>query len=150
MAQHYVQVDEKNYCTKNAFALTDSDDPSKWIQVTVATSKEIDFNNQYNHYYVDPTTHTVTKDHDTTTLGDVNTQLASALDTINQQKTAIDTLTQDNQGLQQALGEATKAQVQAQQQFTQTTQTFQAQFGDLTKQFVELGKQVAALQAPAK
>lgn len=156
MAQYYVQVDDKNYIAKMAKALTDKDNPADWTQVTVATSKDIDFTNQFDKYYMDPQTHAVTKNHDTTTIGDVNEQLGQAQDTLTKQTAALDeqektinTLTQQNQQLQQALGEATKAQVQAQQQFTQTTQTFQSQFGDLTKQVVDLGKQVAAL-TPSK
>lgn len=48
------------------------------------------------------------------------------------------------QGLQTALGSATKAQVEAQQQFVTTQEQFQKQFGSLSQQIVAVQKQIAA------
>lgn len=48
------------------------------------------------------------------------------------------------QGLQTALGSATKAQVEAQQQFVTTQKQFQKQFGSLSQQIVAVQKQLAA------
>ncbi|MCM6799359.1 hypothetical protein NE303_02695 [Levilactobacillus brevis] len=47
------------------------------------------------------------------------------------------------QGLQTALGSATKAQVEAQQQFVTTQEQFQKQFGSLSQQIVAVQKQLA-------
>ncbi|QHJ74842.1 hypothetical protein [Lactobacillus phage JNU_P2] len=47
------------------------------------------------------------------------------------------------QGLQTALGSATKAQVEAQQQFVTTQEQFQKQFGNLSQQIVAVQKQLA-------
>lgn len=65
-------------------------------------------------------------------------QLDNALGTIKTQKTTIE-------GMQKALGESTKAQVEAQKTFTETTTQFQQQFGEIAKGQVELGKQIQAL-----
>ncbi|MBS0977488.1 hypothetical protein [Levilactobacillus brevis] len=46
--------------------------------------------------------------------------------------------------LQTALGSATKAQVEAQQQFVTTQEQFQKQFGSLSQQIVAVQKQIAA------
>ncbi|QCZ50368.1 hypothetical protein [Levilactobacillus brevis] len=48
------------------------------------------------------------------------------------------------QGLQTALGNATKAQVEAQQQFVTTQEQFQKQFVSLSQQIVAVQKQIAA------
>ncbi|MGI1749779.1 hypothetical protein ACRPNP_06130 [Levilactobacillus brevis] len=48
------------------------------------------------------------------------------------------------QGLQTALGSATKAQVEAQQQFVTTQEQFQKQFVSLSQQIVAVQKQIAA------
>ncbi|WP_373880021.1 hypothetical protein [Levilactobacillus brevis] len=48
------------------------------------------------------------------------------------------------EGLQTALGSATKAQVEAQQQFVTTQEQFQKQFGSLSQQIVAVQKQIAA------
>ena len=48
------------------------------------------------------------------------------------------------QGLQTALGSATKAQVEAQQQFVTTQEQFQKQFVSLSQQIVAVQKQLAA------
>ena len=48
------------------------------------------------------------------------------------------------QGLQTALGSATKAQVEAQQQFVTTQEQFQKQFVGLSQQIVAVQKQIAA------
>ncbi|WP_435633934.1 hypothetical protein [Levilactobacillus brevis] len=48
------------------------------------------------------------------------------------------------QGLQTALGSATKAQVEAQQQFVTTQEQFQEQFVSLSQQIVAVQKQIAA------
>ncbi|MFW2884772.1 hypothetical protein ACN50C_10215 [Levilactobacillus brevis] len=48
------------------------------------------------------------------------------------------------QGLQTALGSATKAQVEAQQQFVTTQDQFQKQFVSLSQQIVAVQKQIAA------
>lgn len=58
-------------------------------------------------------------------------------DQINQQTTTI-------KGLQTALGSATKAQVEAQQQFVTTQEQFQKQFVSLSQQIVAVQKQLAA------
>ncbi|WP_369707369.1 hypothetical protein AB8Z00_04960 [Levilactobacillus brevis] len=58
-------------------------------------------------------------------------------DQINQQTTTI-------KGLQTALGSATKAQVEAQQQFVTTQEQFQKQFVSLSQQIVAVQKQIAA------
>lgn len=47
------------------------------------------------------------------------------------------------QGLQTALGSATKAQVEAQQQFVTTQEQFQKQFVSLSQQIVAVQKQIA-------
>jgi len=47
------------------------------------------------------------------------------------------------EGLQTALGSATKAQVEAQQQFVTTQEQFQKQFGSLSQQIVAVQKQLA-------
>lgn len=47
-------------------------------------------------------------------------------------------------GLQTALGSATKAQVEAQQQFVTTQEQFQKQFVGLSQQIVAVQKQIAA------
>lgn len=47
------------------------------------------------------------------------------------------------QGLQTALGSATKAQVEAQQQFVTTQEQFQKQFVGLSQQIVAVQKQIA-------
>jgi len=47
-------------------------------------------------------------------------------------------------GLQMALGNATKAQVEAQQQFVTTQEQFQKQFVSLSQQIVSVQKQLAA------
>lgn len=147
MAQHYVQLDDKNYVAKSIFKLQDSDDPTKWIQITVPTAKEIDFNNQFDKYYVDPDTKAVSKEHDTTTLGDLKTQLATAMDTITSQEKVINTQKDAITGLQQSLGEATQSQVAAQKDFDTKTSEFQSTFGDLTKQVVALQAEIDKLTA---
>lgn len=48
------------------------------------------------------------------------------------------------EGLQTALGSATKAQVEAQQQFVTTQDQFQKQFVSLSQQIVAVQKQIAA------
>ena len=48
------------------------------------------------------------------------------------------------EGLQTALGSATKAQVEAQQQFVTTQEQFQKQFVSLSQQIVAVQKQIAA------
>lgn len=48
------------------------------------------------------------------------------------------------QGLQTALGSATKAQVEAQKQFVTTQEQFQKQFVGLSQQIVAVQKQIAA------
>lgn len=48
------------------------------------------------------------------------------------------------QGLQTSLGSATKAQVEAQQQFVTTQEQFQKQFVGLSQQIVAVQKQIAA------
>ncbi|MCP9614881.1 hypothetical protein [Levilactobacillus brevis] len=48
------------------------------------------------------------------------------------------------QGLQTALGSATKSQVEAQQQFVTTQEQFQKQFVSLSQQIVAVQKQIAA------
>ena len=48
------------------------------------------------------------------------------------------------EGLQTALGNATKAQVEAQQQFVTTQEQFQKQFVSLSQQIVAVQKQIAA------
>lgn len=48
------------------------------------------------------------------------------------------------QGLQTDLGSATKAQVEAQQQFVTTQEQFQKQFVSLSQQIVAVQKQIAA------
>lgn len=48
------------------------------------------------------------------------------------------------EGLQMALGSATKAQVEAQQQFVTTQEQFQKQFVSLSQQIVAVQKQIAA------
>lgn len=48
------------------------------------------------------------------------------------------------EGLQMALGSATKAQVEAQQQFVTTQEQFQKQFVGLSQQIVAVQKQIAA------
>lgn len=58
-------------------------------------------------------------------------------DQINQQTMTI-------KGLQTALGSATKAQVEAQQQFVTTQEQFQKQFVSLSQQIVAVQKQIAA------
>lgn len=47
------------------------------------------------------------------------------------------------EGLQTALGSATKAQVEAQKQFVTTQEQFQKQFGSLSQQIVAVQKQIA-------
>ena len=138
MAKHYVQVGEDNYIVKNALSLLQEDDPTLWVEVIVETEKEIDFNNQFTKYYVDPVTHAVTKNHNTTTIGDVNKQLSDALDTIQKQNETVNSL-------KQQLGLAVKAQVEAQKTFNDTNKVFQNQFGQLTFQFVELQKRIQSM-----
>ncbi|MCW3777949.1 hypothetical protein [Levilactobacillus namurensis] len=58
-------------------------------------------------------------------------------DQINQQTMTI-------KGLQTALGSATKAQVESQQQFVTTQEQFQKQFVSLSQQIVAVQKQIAA------
>jgi len=55
----------------------------------------------------------------------------------------IDKESETIQGLQTALGSATKAQVEAQQQFVTTQEQFQKQFGSLSQQIVAVQKQLA-------
>jgi len=55
----------------------------------------------------------------------------------------IDKESETIQGLQTALGSATKAQVEAQQQFVTTQEQFQKQFVSLSQQIVAVQKQIA-------
>ena len=143
MAQYYVQVDDKNYIAKMAKALTDKDNPADWTQVTVATAKDIDFTNQFDKYYMDPQTHAVTKNHDTTTIGDVNEQLGQALDTIKQQNDQISTLVNTTKDLQTVSGKLGGQLAQA----LESNVTAQQTIKDLQATAGKLGGQVAKLLA---
>ncbi|WP_251948988.1 hypothetical protein [Levilactobacillus brevis] len=63
---------------------------------------------------------------------------------INQQGEQAEKRDKTIEGLQTALGSATKAQVEAQQQFITTQEQFQKQFFSLSQQIVAVQKQIAA------
>lgn len=63
---------------------------------------------------------------------------------INQQGEQAEKRDKTIEGLQTALGNATKAQVEAQQQFVTTQEQFQKQFVSLSQQIVAVQKQIAA------
>lgn len=63
---------------------------------------------------------------------------------IDQQGEQAEKQTKMIQGLQEALSSATKAQVEAQQQFVSTQEQFQKQFVSLSQQIVAVQKQIAA------
>ena len=63
---------------------------------------------------------------------------------IDQQGDQINQQTMTIKGLQTALGSATKAQVESQQQFVTTQEQFQKQFVSLSQQIVAVQKQIAA------
>lgn len=63
---------------------------------------------------------------------------------IDKQGDQISQQTMTIKGLQTALGSATKAQVEAQQQFVTTQEQFQKQFVSLSQQIVAVQKQIAA------
>lgn len=143
MAQYYVQVDAQNYIAKMAKALTDKDNPADWTQVTVATAKDIDFTNQFDKYYMDPQTHAVTKNHDTTTIGDVNEQLGQALDTLTKTqdivKEANDTIEAQSNTIKQ-LQQMLTMQTMQQAKSDATIKQLQDLTTQLTEQIAKAGK----------
>ncbi|MBT9670837.1 hypothetical protein GPK34_02135 [Secundilactobacillus kimchicus] len=67
-------------------------------------------------------------------------------DIVDQQANRLDQTFSNATNLQQVLGNATRAQTEAQQRFTQQSQQFQEQFGSLTQQMVKLQQTVTELQ----
>lgn len=138
MSQFYMQRDADGFGAKLATALTADDDATKWIMVTIAADNDIDFKQNFQRYQIHDDGTVVRGGDSAVTVEALNKRLATALETIEaDQKTIED--------LKKALGDATKAQVEAQQNFTTTTSQFQTQFGEITKAQVELGKQIQAL-----
>lgn len=147
MAQHYVQTNEQGYITKRAEELTKDDDPKAWQQVTIATDDEIDFGVNYTHYRVDKNGVVYAPaNSNLPTISQVNKQLAVAQDTIKQQSELIDKQSQELTDVQNALVEATKAQVEAGKQFDQKTTEYQKTFVETTKQIMQLQADVEALK----
>lgn len=138
MSQFYMQRDSDGFGAKLATALTADDDATKWIMVTIAADNDIDFKQNFAHYQIHDDGTVVRGGDSAVTVEALNKRLATALETIEADQKTIE-------GLKKALGDATKAQVEAQQKFMTTTEQFQTQFGEITKAQVELGKQIQAL-----
>lgn len=138
MSQFYMQRDADGFGAKLATALTADDDATKWIMVTIAADNDIDFKQNFQRYQIHDDGTVVRGGDSAVTVEALNKRLATASETIEaDQKTIED--------LKKALGDATRAQVEAQQNFTTTTDQFQTQFGEITRAQVELGKQIQAL-----
>lgn len=138
MSQFYMQRDADGFGTKLATALTADDDATKWIMVSIATDNDIDFKQNFQRYQIHNDGTVVRGGDSAVTVEALNKRLATALETIEADQKTIESL-------KKALGDATKAQVEAQKTLTETTDQFQQQFGEITKAQVELGKQIQAL-----
>lgn len=138
MSQFYMQRDADGFGAKLATALTADDDATKWIMVTIAADNDIDFKQNFQRYQIHNDGTVVRGGDSAVTVEALNKRLATALETIEADQKTIESL-------KKALGDATKAQVEAQKTFTITTSQFQTQFGEITKAQVELGKQIQAL-----
>lgn len=136
MSQFYVQLDDRRFVAKMARKLASTDDPKQWTTINLPTAKDIDFGVNFDKYQVDENG-TITKGgDDAVTLGDVNTQLATALDTIKQQN---DQLTQATATIKQ-LQQMITTQTMQQSKSDATIKQLQDLATQLTSQIAKLGK----------
>ena len=82
MSQFYVQRDANKFGAKLATKLTDTDDSSQWVQVTIATANDNDFKQNFMHYQINNDGTVIRGGAYAITIEDVNQQLADSLDTI--------------------------------------------------------------------
>ena len=104
MSQFYVQLDDRRFVAKMARKLASTDDPKQWTSINLPTAKDIDFGVNFDKYQVDESGTVIKGGDDAVTLGDVNTELATSLDTIKQQNDQINTLVNTTKDLQTVSG----------------------------------------------
>lgn len=136
MSQFYVQLDDRRFVAKMARKLASTDDPKQWTTINLPTAKDIDFGVNFDKYQVDENGTVNKGGDDAVTLGDVNTQLATALDTIKQQN---DQLTQATATIKQ-LQQMITTQTMQQSKSDATIKQLQDLATQLTSQIAKLGK----------
>lgn len=145
MSQFYVQRDDRNFATRFLKQLTDKDDPKQWITVNIPTSKDIDFSVNFDKYQIDDNGVATKGGMDAVTIGDVNSQLATALDAVKSLQGVINQATQAQVAMKQSLDDANKT-ITAQ---ADTIKQLQGLANNITQQQVALQTQIKAL-TPAK
>jgi len=136
--EYYITKDDKGFVN----VLPELEPKDGYTKVEVGETDKEYFLRYYDKYRVDDDGRLQAPGN----LPDIS--IDTLVNTINQQQTQIEQQTTTLNGLQKALGNATEAQVQAQEKFDTSNQQFQKLFGSLTEQITNIQNQLDKTDTP--